>query len=47
MDRDARVDAVRECLEHYYAQLDDPAHVDTDDLAENIASHLERKETQQ
>lgn len=35
-----RADKIKEVLDHYLDQLDDPADVDTEDLAENIDRRL-------
>ncbi|MFB7617808.1 hypothetical protein [Kitasatospora sp. NPDC056181] len=42
MNRDQVIDLIRTTTDAYFDLLDDPADVDTDDLADNIASALER-----
>jgi hypothetical protein len=43
MDHDTRVDTIRDAIEAY---LDDLTEIDTDCLADSIATQLERKEQQ-
>lgn len=42
MDQDQIIDAIRATLDAYFDDIGDPADVDTDDLAENIATALHR-----